>query len=599
MAEMSRLREGLRSLALGARAPGHNLDRDLRYRTVSLGVLFATASLIAYALMYWMRGERYVALIHLLGLLPTCIAWYLNARAGKLEAAMHLLASGLFVVIAVSIHSEGGLTSSSTPWLALLPAMFVLAGMPRGAALWLVAGGAYLLTLLYLTVTGYAFPQPRDPLALATRVTDNFLLGATFCAFIVLLERGRRQAMHELAARNAELALANEAVLAAARSKARFLANMSHEIRTPMNGVLGNIEQLATTALDPRQQELVCLLRQSGDTMLALIDDVLDFSRLEADRMPLEKAAFDLRESLGQVASQFRGQAVAKGLSFALEIAREVPASVLGDAERVRQVLANLVNNAVKFTARGSVRIEVWLQEGADEHVHVGIGVSDTGIGIAPEHAQRLFEPFTHGDESNTPTYAGVGLGLAICSALVRRMGGRLEMSSMPGVGSRFSCVLVLGRDRSPRSAAGRQLTTAAQCAPLGVRPRVLLAEDNPVNQLVARGMLAKLGCDTDVALNGALAVEAMTRTRFDVILMDCQMPVMDGLEATRAIRENESRAGQARTPIVALTANAQPGDREHCLAAGMDDHLGKPVTLERLRTALARVLAADRILQT
>jgi len=591
---MNALREALRSLALNMRAPRSQAGRELGYRTVSLGVWFAAASLIAYGLMYELRGERGVALIHLLGLLPTGIAWYLKQRTDKLEAAMHLLASGVFVVIAVSIHAEGGLSSSSTPWLALLPAMFVLAGMPRGALLWLAASGVYLLVLLYLGVTGYAFPQPRDALALLARVTDIVLLSATFCAFIVLLERDRRQAMHELAARNAELALANEAVLGAARAKAQFLANMSHEIRTPVNGMLGNTELLSTTTLDPQQRELVRLLRQSGDATLSLIDDVLDFSRLEADRMPLEETAFDLRELVGQVASQFRGQAVAKGLSFAVEIAREVPAWVLGDAQRVRQILANLVNNAVKFTPRGSVRIEVWREGEAGEGVRVGFGVADTGIGIAPEHVQSLFEPFTQ--DSSTRRYGETGLGLAISRALVSRMGGRLEVSSTPGLGSRVSCVVVLGCDVSSRVAAPKP-PMPAQGTPARDRPRVLLAEDNPVNQLVARGMLTKLGCDTEVALNGALAVEAMTRTRFDVILMDCQMPVMDGLEAARAIRESERSAGQARIPIVALTANALPGDRERCLAAGMDDYLSKPVTLERLRSALAQVLAGDRLL--
>jgi len=522
---MNALREALRSLALNTRAPRSQPDRDLGYRTVSLGVWFAAASLIAYGLMYELRGERGVALVHLLGLLPTCIAWYLKERTDKFEAAMHLLASGLFVVIAVSVHAEGGLSSSSTPWLALLPAIFVLAGMPLGALLWLAAGGAYLLVLLYLGITGYAFPQPRDPLALLARVTDIVLLSATFCAFIVLLERSRRRVMQELAGRNVALALGNE-----------------------------------------------------------------------TERMPLEEAAFDLRALVEQVAGEFRGQAVAKGLSFAVEIAREVPAWVLGDTQRVRQILANLVNDAVKATPRGSVRIEVWLEGEAGEQVRVGFGVSDTGIGIAPEHVHSLFEPFTQGENSSTRRYGGTGLGLAISSALVGRMGGRLEVRSTPGAGSRVFCVLVLGRDASVHEAAAKP-PMPAQGMPARDRPRVLLAEDNPVNQLVARGMLTKLGCDIEVALNGALAVEAMARTHFDVILMDCQMPVMDGLEAARAIREAERIAGQARTPIVALTANSLPGDREHCLAAGMDDYLSKPVTLERLRTALTRVLTGDRLL--
>jgi len=595
VAGLSALRAALRRLTQLRPPWDADPDTDLRYRTVALGTVFTIASMIPYAALYAARGERFVALVHLAGLLPALAAWKLKDRPGGLAAAMHLLAADIFMVIAVSVHAEGGLVSGSAPWLSLVPAIFVLAGMPRGALVWLAVNGLYLCALLYLHSSGYRFPQAGDALALATRVTDIALLGITFCAFIVLLERGRRRAMRELAERNAELALAGEAVLAAARAKAQFLANISHEIRTPMNGVLGNAELLAATPLSTEQRRLLQAVHASGETMVALIDDVLDFSSLQAGDLRLHEAPFDPLGLVGQVVQRYRPTVIAKGLSLAFEPPADLPASVLGDAARLRQILANLLDNAVKFTVRGGVRVETWLAGESPDAVRIGFRVSDSGVGIAPEHLARLFEPFTQVDASSTRVHGGTGLGLAISRQLARRMSGELGVESEPGAGSRFSCVLAFRRD--PNAPSARPSPLDAVPAPAGqVRGRVLLAEDNPVNQLVARQMLARLGYEVDVVANGELALEALARGHYALVLMDCQMPVMDGYDAARAVRERERAAGAARrTPILAVTANAMQGDRELCLQAGMDDYLSKPVTLERLEQAIARTLAGAR----
>ena len=360
-------------------------DTDLRYRTVALGVLFTMVSMIPYAALYAMRGAHVVALVHLLGLAPAFLAWKLKEQAARLNASMHVLASGVFAVIAVSIYAEGGLVSGSAPWLSLVPAIFALAGLPRAALVWLALGALYLCVLLFMAVAGHRFPHADDPLVLVTRVTDIVLLGVTFCGFILLLERGRQRAMREPVERHAALVLTRQAA-----------------------AVVEVEAQLPVLQVEPKRK---------------LLSSIMDSGARRA-----------FHESAPMALAQ---------------------------------------------TSRG--------------------------------------------------------------------------------------------------------------------RARILVAEDNPVNQLVARGMLAKLGYDTEVVANGELAVAALSRQRFDAVLMDCQMPVMDGFAATRAIRERERDTESLSVPIVAVTANAMPGDREQCLEAGMDAYLSKPVTLEGLDAVLSVALSLRR----
>jgi two-component system, sensor histidine kinase len=415
---------------------------------------------------------------------------------------------------------------------------------------------------------------------------------------------------------------------------------MSHEIRTPINGVLGMADFLLGTALDPEQQEYAEAIQRSAGSLTSLINDILDFSCIEAGTLRLDRVVFSLRAAIEQAASEFASQAGAKGIGFACSIASSAPDAVVGDPARLGQVLVNLLGNAVKFTERGRIELTAELVSQTRDEMKLQFAVRDTGIGIPAGDRDRLFETFTQVDESNTRKYGGTGLGLAISKQLVELLGGEIGVESEPGAGSRLWFTASLGNaakaeaaglaespirvrpEVTPRAKTGQSLTAAArsqtataksqtaaspsQAATAAARPsealsaseapkaaaarqsmRILLAEDNEINQRITLRLLQKLGLAADAVVNGREAVEALEKQKYDLVLMDCQMPDMDGFEATAVIR---SREGKSRhQTICALTANAMAGDRERCLAAGMDDYISKPVGLEKLRDALLR----------
>ena len=395
---------------------------------------------------------------------------------------------------------------------------------------------------------------------------------------VVLQESAQRQA-HKLA-----------------QAKSEFLAKMSHEIRTPLNGVIATADLMAATQLNDEQHELLDTLRLSAKTLLGIINDILDFSKIEAGRMVLETLPFTPTVLVEEVVSIMAPAAHSKGLTVRTELSSSLPHSVAGDPLRLRQILLNFVGNAIKFTACGEVVIRAMrLKKGEGQSAWLRFEVQDTGVGIPPEKQAGIFDAFTQADSSVTRQYGGTGLGLAICKRLVELMGGQIGVYSQPGQGSCFwfEVPLPVIQENAPEETTAQPSGSALNSHELdGVR--VLLVEDNPVNQKVAIRMLQKLGCVVELAENGQQALEKLERASYDIVLMDMQMPVMDGLTATRLLRQREQQTGHHQV-VIALTANAMQTDRELCLDAGMDDYLSKPLTLDALQVMLLRWVAQHK----
>jgi signal transduction histidine kinase/DNA-binding NarL/FixJ family response regulator len=360
-------------------------------------------------------------------------------------------------------------------------------------------------------------------------------------------------------------------------ARSAFLANMSHEIRTPLNGILGIAEILAATPLDGEQRELMAVIKSSSESLVRIVNNIFDFSGIEARSAPMETVECDLRAIVHEVVEFFTPQASGKGLKLLSVIPDNVPAVVMGDPARIRQILVNLVENALKFTASGSIRVEVSRTGDRTENHGLLFRVVDTGIGVERQVAEKIFRPFTQADGSATRRYGGIGLGLAISHRLVALMGGTINVDSQPGCGSTFWFLLPLVPARQPSLAAASA-------------DRVLIVDDNPVNQIVAMRAVNNLGYLAEVVAGGEQALEAFDRAPFAAILMDCQMPDLDGYQTTAQIRRREAQTSVARrTPVIAMTAGATEGDPERCRAAGMDDYLTKPLRVAALSQALQR----------
>lgn len=375
------------------------------------------------------------------------------------------------------------------------------------------------------------------------------------------------------------------------RTKGEFLANMSHEIRTPMNGVIGTLQLLEDTPLTESQHEYVSVAYKSADALLSILNDILDLSKIEAGKLEFESIPFDLREIVNDVVVLHALKAEQTGIYLKSEIDEAVPARVVGDPTRVRQVLVNLISNAMKFTSAGGVVVRLKLKLRDEKEALIRIEVEDTGVGIPTSKHQKLFMAFSQADGSTTRKHGGTGLGLAIVRQLVEMMHGNLGIESEVGKGSKFWFVLPLG-------IASVETDAVSAAKPVDnkveLKGRVLLVEDNPVNQMVAKKMLEKVGLQSVLAINGREALDYLAQEEFDAVLMDCQMPEMDGFEATRLWREHEQQSSLARMPIIAMTANVMEGDRERCLQSGMDDYLGKPVRQAELGQVLHRWIKND-----
>jgi signal transduction histidine kinase/CheY-like chemotaxis protein len=368
-------------------------------------------------------------------------------------------------------------------------------------------------------------------------------------------------------------------------AKSEFLANMSHEIRTPLNGIIGMTQLVLDGPLTEDKRGDLEVVRTSGEALLNIINDVLDSSKIEAGQMTVDVAPFALQQLVREILVLFTARAREKSLELRLNYDPALPEWVLGDAGRIRQIVMNLASNAIKFTDTGSVTIQVEKYHRTYADVHFRISIRDTGIGIPEGQRERLFTKFTQLDTSAARKYGGTGLGLAISKRLAELMGGSVDFTSRGCTGSTFWFDVTLRIASAPGPLKVNSASRAKSVH--DVRPRILVAEDNAVNQRLMVRCLEKLGCEVDVASNGVEALEKWRLLLYNLVLMDCQMPEMDGYEATAQIRSQER--GPSRTPIVAITAHAMSGDRERCLQAGMDDYLSKPIDLERL----ARIVAA------
>lgn len=424
-------------------------------------------------------------------------------------------------------------------------------------------------------------PDGEERIIVARGVVERAVDGAALALFGVISDVTERVRQEQA------LTQARQEAEAAARAKADFLATVSHELRTPLNAVIGFADLLLATDLPERERRhYIRLQAEAGRTLLAVINDVLDFSKIDAGRLELEEIATDIVGLLQTCADLVQAMAAEKGLALVVEIAPDLPPWLMLDPTRVRQVVLNLLNNAVKFTQAGQVRLRAVLTQNSGE-TWLHVGISDTGIGVAPERQATLFEPFHQADASTARRYGGTGLGLAICKRLIGLMGGRIGLDSAPGRGSLFWIEIPLRQTDAPTHAPALP-TPGSGADAVASRPlSILVAEDLAVNQLLVRAVLERAGHRVEIAADGVEALSVVQRRSFDLVLMDVQMPGMDGLEATRAIRALPAAVG--RIPIIALTANALESEVERCRKAGMNDHIAKPIEADHLLAVLAR----------
>ncbi len=479
-------------------------------------------------------------------------------------------------VTIINLHTHGlGYPSLHALTLAPLVA-FLLAG-PRSG---LIFG---LLSVVQILVLREVHPDPSSvgaqPNWAGIQVTGSIALMVTICGLTWAYERLKNDTLQELRHQR-------ERADHASAAKDVFLANVSHEIRTPMNGVLGMLD-LLHSRLEGEDQHMAQIAQDAAQSLLRLLNDILDAAKLDANAVQMESAPVDVVQSVRTAASLFEDAARAKGLGFEIDLPPDAQAVIMTDGLRLQQILLNLLGNALKFTDEGHISMRL-RTEGQAEQVQLQIEVRDTGCGIEQDKLPHIFERFRQADSTTTRKFAGTGLGLSISRTLAQRLGGSLEVSSEVNKGSCFTLTVVGTRAALPPAVQEAPAPRPApSCDALPVAPSVLIVEDDAVNRMVCSRMLQQLGATFETAHNGQQALQALQSSHFSLVLMDCQMPVMDGFEATRCIRALPAPVGA--TPVVALTAQALAGDREACLQAGMDDYLTKPISRQALAAALKR----------
>ena len=493
-----------------------------------------------------------------------------------------------FILVGVS---ASGISYSNVVWVYSAYVSFIL--LPLVAQLFYIGGEVYNIlsgmTVFFLAaiiLAAYRINKTsEDALRLSLKNEDLIENLTRASKDLEGLNRSLTSEIEYVKNIEEELRKARDDAQRMSRTKDEFLANMSHEIRTPMNGVIGTLQLLEDTSLTESQHEYVNVAYKSADALLSILNDILDLSKIEAGKLEFESIPFDLRDIVNDVVVLHALKAEQIGIYLNSEIDDRIPDRVVGDPTRMRQVLVNLISNAIKFTSEGGVVVRLKLKLKDEKEVLIRIEVEDTGVGIPTNKHQKLFMAFEQADGSTTRKHGGSGLGLAIVRQLVEMMHGNLGIDSEVGAGSKFWFVIPLGIARDDAVVA--QVVDDER--PVVLEGRVLLVEDNPINQMVAKKMLEKIGLQSVLAENGKLALDILKQERFDAVLMDCQMPEMDGFEATRLWREQETLTHSGYLPIIAMTANVMEGDRERCLASGMDDYLGKPVRKAELSSILQR----------
>ena len=532
---------------------------------------------------FWSR--RFVAVSAATGLSWGIAAWLFYTPEDSIYRVM---------IVLVLAGLTTGASRLLAPIIAANLAYVYLAIGPLQARLMVNADTrGYVLGAMCVMYLGYMSLAARQQVRTLRRTIrlgyENTTLVESLGAAKERAEQLNRDLSAEIARREVvekELRTASEHAVAASRAKSDFLATMSHEIRTPMNGIIGMLRIVRDTPLTPAQRDHVDTAAASADTLLDLLSDILDFSKIEAGHLELERIAFSPAAVVKSVVDLLRPRATAKGLELTLEMELQPSPTLLGDPVRIRQVLFNLIGNAVKFTDRGSVRVRVSGETNEPGAATVRFSVHDTGIGMDKEAYSRIFRPFTQADSSMSRRFGGSGLGLAISQKLIGAMGSRIVVRSEAGRGSEFEFSLTLSRVAPSAAVVETKSGLPLQLPQL--RGRVLIVEDERVNQRVIGHFLQRMGLDSGLAETGLEAVELALTGKWDAVLMDCQLPGIDGIEATRRIRRHD----HGRTlPIIALTANASTEDRAACFAAGMNDFLTKPVRVELLATALRKWL--------
>ena len=536
----------------------------------------------AYGLLFWYT-ELYIPSA-IMTLMPAAAipALFLLTRRGRSAEGGRVMSLVTFAVILNALIGRGGMDSNCAAWLLCSPLLgFTMVGPRHGRNL-SVATALVFVGTWATEYFGPPLPWQLPPEILAFMpVLDYPTIALVFGAILTTqvsiwedLIQGMRstneRAMVEIEERKRAEELATQAV----QARTTFLATMSHEIRTPLNGVLGLTQVLLDSKLDADQRHLAKTVQGSGRLLRAVLDDVLDYSKIDSGQMEVEQIPLDLHGLCNEVVQFWEEKAKEKGIRLSFVARANSPEWVLSDPTKLRQILGNLVSNAIKFTDTGAVRILL-----PDVQNKLVLQVQDTGIGMEPQALEHIFDAFRQADGSTTRRYGGTGLGLAICKGLATRMEGQLQVRSAPGKGTTFSLALPLHRSEAPRTT-----TTAPWLNTTLTGLEILVAEDNPVNQMVIQRLLERSGLSVRMTSNGQECQEAYQEREPDMILMDCQMPVCDGYQATAALRE----AG-ASLPIIALTANTMPGDKAKCLAAGMSDHVGKPIEITELLECIER----------